>query len=58
MTYGHPVYTFATRQAQLELPQLNGVRHTAFAGAYHGYGFHEDGLAAGVAAAAAFGVEW
>jgi uncharacterized protein len=30
----------------------------AFAGAYHGWGFHEDGCAAGVRAAAALGVAW
>jgi predicted NAD/FAD-binding protein len=58
MTYEHPVYTVEAEQAQRELPQLNGRRHTAFAGAYHGYGFHEDGLAAAVRAAAAFGVNW
>jgi uncharacterized protein len=58
MSYEHPVYTFATQSAQRELPLLNGVRRTAFAGAYHGYGFHEDGLTAGVAAARAFGVDW
>ena len=32
------------------------VRHTAFAGAWQGNGFHEDGLASGLRAAAAFGV--
>lgn len=58
MTYEHPVYTVAAERAQRELPRLNGPRHTAFAGAYHGYGFHEDGLAAAVRAAAAFGVNW
>ena len=46
-----------TPAAQANLPQLN-TPHTAYAGAYHGWGFHEDGCASGVAAAAAFGVEW
>ncbi len=57
MRYEHPIYTPESVAAQRRLPQLNsGV--TAFAGAYHGWGFHEDGCAAGVRAAAALGVEW
>ncbi len=43
--------------AQRRLPDLNSGR-TAFAGAYHGWGFHEDGCASGVRAAAAFGAGW
>ena len=57
MVYEHPVYTSESVAAQTRLPQLN-TPHTAYAGAYHGWGFHEDGCASGVAAAAAFGVEW
>ena len=57
MVYEHPVYTPESVAAQASLPQLN-TPHTAYAGAYHGWGFHEDGCASGVAAAAAFGVEW
>jgi uncharacterized protein len=56
--YRHPVFTVAAQAAQRDLARLNGPRRTAFAGAYHGYGFHEDGLAAGVAAAESFGVTW
>jgi predicted NAD/FAD-binding protein len=57
MVYEHPVYTPESVAAQRELPGLNEGR-TAFAGAYHGWGFHEDGCAAGVRAAASLGVTW
>jgi predicted NAD/FAD-binding protein len=56
-TYEHPLYTVATLRAQAELPRLAGGR-THFAGAYFGNGFHEDGLASGVAVARALGVQW
>ncbi|MBS2551133.1 FAD-dependent oxidoreductase [Catenulispora sp. NL8] len=57
MVYEHPVYTPESVAAQARLSELTTAR-TAFAGAYHGWGFHEDGCASGVAAAAAFGVTW
>jgi predicted NAD/FAD-binding protein len=57
MVYEHPVYTSSSVAAQRRLPDLNTGR-TAFAGAYHGWGFHEDGCAAGVRAATAFGAGW
>jgi predicted NAD/FAD-binding protein len=57
MRYEHPIYTPESVGAQLLLPDLNAGR-TAFAGAYHGWGFHEDGCRAGVAAAQSFGVDW
>ena len=56
-TYEHPQYTVETLRAQAELPLLGGGR-THYAGAYFGNGFHEDGLASGVAAARALGVAW
>jgi predicted NAD/FAD-binding protein len=57
MMYQHPVYTSASVQARERLPELNdGV--LAFAGAYHGWGFHEDGCRSGVEAAASLGVRW
>jgi predicted NAD/FAD-binding protein len=56
ISYEHPLYTFASLRAQAELPGLSRGR-TAFAGAWHGFGFHEDGLASGLEAARAFGVE-
>ncbi len=58
LTYEHPLYTLESANAQRELPQLSGVRNTAFCGAYHGFGFHEDGLVSGVRAAHALGATW
>lgn len=57
MHYEHPVYTPESVAAQRRLPALNDGT-VAFAGAYHGWGFHEDGCAAGVRAAASLGVGW
>ena len=57
MVYEHPIYTASSVAAQRELPALNTGR-TAFAGAYAGWGFHEDGCAAGVRAAASSGAGW
>ncbi|WP_258177621.1 NAD(P)/FAD-dependent oxidoreductase [Streptomyces solincola] len=57
MVYEHPVYTPASVAAQRRLPSLN-TAVTAYAGAYHGWGFHEDGCRSGVDAAAALGVTW
>ena len=54
----HPQMTFESLAAQPELHLLNGRRRTAFAGAWQGYGFHEDGLASGLRAAAALGGRW
>ncbi|MFD3974955.1 NAD(P)/FAD-dependent oxidoreductase [Streptomyces cyaneofuscatus] len=57
MVYEHPVYTPESVAAQARLPALSGGV-TAFAGAYHRWGFHEDGCRSGVEAAAALGVTW
>jgi predicted NAD/FAD-binding protein len=57
MTYMHPTYTSASVTAQKGLPSLNGDR-LAFAGAYQGWGFHEDGCRSGMQAAAALGATW
>jgi uncharacterized protein len=57
MQYTHPIYTTASVAAQRELPSLSTGR-TAFAGSYHGWGFHEDGCRSGVQAAATLGVDW
>ncbi|RZL65279.1 MAG: FAD-dependent oxidoreductase [Variovorax sp.] len=49
--YAHPVFDLAAIRAQADVPALQGRRNTWFAGAWMGYGFHEDGLKAGLAAA-------
>ncbi|XP_049360891.1 uncharacterized protein LOC125825610 [Solanum verrucosum] len=50
-TTSHPVPSVAGSKASCELYQIQGKRGIWFCGAYQGYGFHEDGLKAGVAAA-------
>lgn len=57
MDYEHPLYTTTSVAAQQQLPQISAGR-TVFAGAYHGWGFHEDGALSGVRAAQALGVTW
>uniref|UniRef100_A0A0A8YSL3 Amine oxidase domain-containing protein n=1 Tax=Arundo donax TaxID=35708 RepID=A0A0A8YSL3_ARUDO len=47
----HPVPSVAAAKASLELHHIQGNRGIWFCGAYQGYGFHEDGLKAGKAAA-------
>ncbi|MEY5029612.1 MAG: hypothetical protein RLZ63_1927 [Pseudomonadota bacterium] len=49
--YSHPVFDMAAIEAQKRVPQLQGEHHTWYCGAWTGYGFHEDGLKSGLAAA-------
>lgn len=53
--YRHPMFDPDAMAAQRELWRLQGRRNTWFCGSYFGYGFHEDGLQAGLAAAEAIG---
>ena len=50
--YAHPVFDAAATAAQERLVQIQGEQNTWFAGAWTGYGFHEDGLKSGLAVAA------
>jgi predicted NAD/FAD-binding protein len=50
--YAHPVFDQAAVAAQARMGALQGLQGRYFAGAWMGYGFHEDGLKAGLAAAA------
>ena len=50
-SYAHPVFDLAALRAQNDIAALQGQRNTWFAGAWMGYGFHEDGLKAGIVAA-------
>jgi predicted NAD/FAD-binding protein/DUF1365 family protein len=57
MEYAHPIYTPASVAAQRRLPETATDR-VVFAGAYHGWGFHEDGARSGLAAAERLGSSW
>jgi predicted NAD/FAD-binding protein len=57
MEYAHPQYTPESVSAQALLPALNDGT-IAYAGAYHGWGFHEDGARSGLAAAESLGGSW
>ena len=45
--YAHPVFDLGAIQAQSQLTTLQGQQNTWYAGAWMGYGFHEDGFKAG-----------
>jgi len=49
--YAHPVFDKAAIAAQQDLHLIQGNNNTWFAGAWTGYGFHEDGLKSGLAVA-------
>ncbi|MFT4261865.1 MAG: DUF1365 family protein [Nocardioides sp.] len=55
MDYEHPLYTPESVAAQRRLPEIETER-ILFAGAYHGWGFHEDGARSGAEAAGRLGL--
>ena len=56
--YAHPVFDAAAIAAQAHVAGLQGVAGVWFAGAWSRYGFHEDGLQSGLAAAASLRQHW
>ena len=58
MRYHHPVYSHASVAAQARRAEIQGQQRTWFAGAYWGWGFHEDGMRSAVDVAAQLGVRW
>src|SRR5690606_23737851 len=59
-SFDHPQFDARALSAQARLDDIQGIRHTRFAGAWTGHGFHEDGLRSGLDAAIALGasVPW
>jgi predicted NAD/FAD-binding protein len=58
LRYHHPVYSHASVAAQGRKHEIQGINRTWFAGAYWGWGFHEDGIRSAVEVANALGVSW
>ena len=59
-SYDHPLFDAASFQAQKDMDTIQGRGGVWFAGAWLGYGFHEDGLRSGLRVADALGSrpEW
>ena len=56
-TYRHPIFDAVAIAAQSALSSIQGRDHLFFAGAWTGYGFHEDGLKSAIAIAKSLGEE-
>ena len=55
IVYAHPQYSVSAIEGQRMMPSLQGMNNTYFAGAYLGYGFHEDGIRSGLEVAITMG---
>jgi len=55
-SYDRPLYDLSTIAAQRALGSIQGTQRTWYCGAHCGYGFHEDGLSAGIDVAQRLGV--
>lgn len=56
LEWQHPIFDDKAMRAQQDLPDLQGRDGLYIAGAWTGYGFHEDGIRSGLAVARALGV--
>jgi predicted NAD/FAD-binding protein len=56
-SYDHPVFDERAILAQARLPEIQGHDNLFFAGAWTGYGFHEDGLKSAIAVVRSLNVE-
>ncbi len=55
--FTHPKFNLQTMKSQSKLKDLQGINNTFFCGAYHGYGFHEDGIQSAVYISKMLGVD-
>lgn len=55
--YEHPEYNLSTLHGQHLISKLQGTSRTLFAGAYLGYGFHEDGVVSAINAVHKLGIK-
>ena len=55
--FTHPKFNLQTMKSQSKLKDLQGVNNTFFCGAYHGYGFHEDGIQSAVYISKMLGID-
>ncbi len=57
LVYDHPQFDAAATLAKAQMSRIQGKQNTWFCGAWAGNGFHEDGIASGLAVARALGAE-
>jgi predicted NAD/FAD-binding protein len=58
LRYHHPIYSHGSVAAQARKHDIQGKQRSWFAGAYWGWGFHEDGVRSAVEVAAALDAPW
>lgn len=58
LCYQHPIYTRESVAAQARRDEISGRQRTWYAGAYWGWGFHEDGMRSAVDVARGLGIRW